>query len=230
MSLLIDACPPPGSLENLPHASLIPLPVNTFAIDDVYILGESSSFRWRTFINCENWDPRQYHDKLLANRAYHSRACWEASYLLSFTDSTWLSTSLYQQILDTAHYELRKAEMEILSYQLTCGTLGIIVADNEALFNCSAMFYTTMMWFAGKCLKSKKTSKENRKEYADLVHMKPYRHHGPKQLAVNLDRLIHGVHVFLQNFAIISTVEELPILVGKLKLCIQFVDPVIKIL
>jgi len=221
-----------GALDNL-CPPLIPALVDTSTFDDIYSVGESSVQRWRTFINCLEWNPRQYHDKMMVKRAYHARISWEASLLVSFTNSSWLSTSAYEMIRDTAHFELRKTEIEILSYQLTCGMMGINLRDKGALYKCAAIVYTTIIWFADRCVtlqKAKKNSnREDRKIHATFVHMKPYAHHGPKELGKNLDQLIHALFTFLQHFPINQDVPDgaVAIIAKKLKLCIQLADPII---
>ena len=75
------------TLRTLP---LIPKPLDLSLIEDIYQVGDSSTIRWRTFINAEKWDPKQFQDKLLQRRAYHARYVWETSLLLHATDLDWL--------------------------------------------------------------------------------------------------------------------------------------------
>lgn len=232
----MDLPPPPGAFDNLPPP-LIPSPVDTSGYDDVYTVGEPSVKRWRTFINCLDWNPRKQHEEIMVKRAYHARSCWEASLLLSFTDSTWLSTSAYEMIRDAAHYELRKVEIELLSFQLTCGSLGIDMSGNkDSLYNCTAIFYTTMMHFANRCVSAQKAfisakeQRQDRKDLAQFLHMRPYPHHGAKELATNLDRLIHAVHTFLIHFPVDANNGATRLVANKLKQCIQLVDPIIVVI
>lgn len=235
---LLDWPPPPGSLEKLPDEPLVPTPVDTSGyLDDIYTVGESSSERWRKFINCLKWEPRNYHHDLLKRRAYHARVCWEATFLLSFTDSSWLSVGTYRLMQDMGNFELRKVEIELLTFQLTAGMVGFKIDDVRKIYDCSVIFYTTMIWFVEKCLEagktlSKKKQKEDRKASAGFVHMKPFLHHGGKELAKNLDMMIHSIHTFLMNLNESPGNDKLPFgeIGKKLKMCIQFVDPVILII
>jgi len=230
----MDLPPPPGSMDNLPPP-LVPSPVNTFPFEDIYTVGRSSEKRWRSFINCLDWDPRKHNSQIMIRRAYHARTLWEASLLLSFTDSSWLSTGAYEMIRDTAHFELRKVELEILSFQLTSGALGIDMNDKGRVYDCAAIFYTPLLWFANRCLSAQKAMlkskeyREDQKDHARLLHMKPYPHHSPMELARNLDQLIHAVFSFLNHFPIDPNAPDgaLAVISRKLKLCIQLVDPII---
>jgi len=229
---LIDSPLIPGTLDNLVEP-LIPPPVDTYNLDDIYIVGETSSGRWRTFINCLDWNPKKYNNHLLQRRAFHSRACWEAIYLLSFTDSSWVSIGAFTMIKDTAHLELRKVEIELLSFQLTTGVVGIKMDHQRNVYDASVVFFVTVIWFADLCLKqqelslkSKSEKKDIRKEHAKFMHMKPFPHHGIKELAKNLDQLIHALHMFLSA---IQLTKQLPIAeIGKkLQSCILMIDKII---
>ena len=233
----MDLPPPPGSLDSLPEP-LIPNPVDSYLVEDIYTVGRSSEKRWRSFINCLDWDPRKHNSQIMIRRAYHARTLWEASLLLSFTDSSWLSTGSYEMIRDTAHFELRKVELEILSFQLTSGALGLDLRSKERLFDCAVIYYTTMMWFANRCLSAQKallSAKEYRvdqKDHATLLHMRPYPHHSAKELARNLDKLIHAVFSFLNHFPIDPNAPDgaIAVISRKLKHCIELVDPIICII
>lgn len=170
----------------------------------------------------------------MKRRAYHARTCWEATLLISFTDSSWLSVGTYRVIQDTANFELRKAEIELLSFQLTAGSIGIKLEDVRKVYDCSVIFYTTMIWFADQCIKNPDRTKEEqkiaRKEHAKFVHMKPFLHNGGKALAKNLDMMIHAVYTFLCHFPISSQVPSVGDVGRKLKMCIEYVDPIITII
>jgi hypothetical protein len=170
----------------------------------------------------------------MIKRAYHARSCWEASMLLSFTDSSWLSTGAYEMIRDAAHYELRKVEFELLSFQLTSGALGIdLGGDKNQLYNCAAIVYTTMIHFTDRCLSAQQASvsaKEKRQERAKFIGMKPYPIQGAKELAMILDQLIHAVYIFLMHFPVDANNAAVGVVANKLKQCIQLVDPIIVVI
>lgn len=236
LHFLLDCPPPPGSLERLPDEPLVPTPVDTSGyLDDIYHVGESSSERWRSFIDCLKWEPKNYHDRILKKRAYHARTCWEATFLLSFTDSSWLSVGSYRLIQDVAHFEMRKVEIELLSFQLTAGMVGIKLDDVRLVYDCCVIFYTTMIWFSDYCFKhsiksNRKEERDDRKAHAHFVHMKPFLHHGGKELAKNLDMMIHAIHTFLGYFNMDGSKEMVELLGRKLKMCIEYVDKVIVLL
>ena len=235
LHFLLDCPPPPGSLENLPDEPLVPTPVDTAGyLDDVYTVGQSPSGRWRSFIDCLKWEPRNYHDRILKKRAYHARTCWEATFLLSLTDSSWLSVGAFRMIQDVAHFEMRKVEIELLSFQLTAGMTGINVEDIRLVYDCSVIFYTTMVWFADQCIKnsgkSRGEQRQDRKEHAKFIHMKPFLHHGGKELGKNLDMMIHAVHTFLFHFPLDGEREVIGEVGRRLKMCIEYVDKVIVLL
>ena len=101
-----------GDMDQLPRP-LIPIPNNIQLVTDVYCVGTVSTERWRSFIDCENWDPKQFHDKLLASRAYHARICYETSSFISITNPDWVSTPMIELIQETAHFELPGSELPV---------------------------------------------------------------------------------------------------------------------
>jgi hypothetical protein len=225
---LLDLPPPPGAFDNLDEP-LIPNAVDMTAFQDIYVVGKPTSKRWRSFINAEDWSPKQFHDQLMKDRAYHARCVWEASMLISYTDSSWLSTDAFVMIKDVANYSLRQTEFEILSFQLTAGMIGIILEDQHALYRCATVLYLTMMTCADLPMRRAKITKEDRKLYGEFVRMKPLPHDSKKSLGVNIDEMIHAIHCFIgQNGN--PNAEDTASLAKKMQLSIEMLDPIIKII
>jgi hypothetical protein len=76
-----------------------------------------------------------------------------------------------------------------------------------------------------KKITSKKSQREDQKAHSQLVHMKPFPHHSPKELAFNLNQLVHALYMFIQ-YPILqdSPIKEIG---DKLKFCIQLVDKIV---
>lgn len=220
---------PPMSFEPARQATpLIPIPVlGATILDDIYSVGEQPSTRWRSFIDALNWDPRNYHDTLLAKRAYYARTCWEAVFLLSFTDSNWLSLNQYEMMQQVTHFELRRTEFEIVSYQLTCGMLGIKLFNHKNLLDGCTILFTSMMWIAEKIMVPHSNKVKN--NYEDLKAMRPFKGDDRRVLAKKYDRYIFAINEFLKRGAIIVQNEKirdqfLDILTKKLKNCVLSLD------
>ncbi len=220
------------------QSPLIPVPINGLdALEDIYCVGLQPIDRWRSYIDATNWDPKIYHDKLLQKRAYHARIVWEMLTLESFTDSTWLSTASVQMIRDVAYLELRQTEVEMMSYQLTCGMIGISVdkAKSNDLYYCALTLYCTILWLCDKAQGKTKTKKQH-EAYSDVVReMKPNRSDSPKENGKAIDKLIFAVQEFLKRSTIMLDNEKekeefMNELSLKLKKCIISFDKVAIIL
>lgn len=200
MSLLDESVPP--QTQATLALPLIDEPVDVSLIEDVFTVGLQETTRWRAFIDAKNWDPRQYHDRMLAKRAYHARVAWEASYLLAFTNSAWLSTKMYELIKHNAHFELRRNEFQLISFQLTAGMLGIKVNDHDELYKANVLLFTTLIWLSKKAIDAKKDAPgrmERLKNFSDMNELRPYSSHGKKELAELLDKNIFGLQCFLEG-------------------------------
>ena len=198
--LLMDKKPEYWEFENLPQP-LVPLPVDSVFLDDIYSLPPVTSQRWRSFINVENWDPKQFHDDLLKRRAYHARMCWEATLLLSFTDSSWLGTKSYEMIKDVAYYNLRVVEFEMISFQLTCGMIGLGSKQHHDLFHASVGLYTTTVWIVDKILERQRVKKtmDQRKSYSQMILCRPGPSMTCKELCILIDQMIHELQEILKK-------------------------------
>ena len=213
---------------------LIPLPCPGHdVLEDIYSVGLQPIERWRSYIDVTNWDPKQYHDKLLQKRAYHARIVWEMLTFESYTDSTWLSTASIQMIKDVAYLELRTIEIEIMSYQLTCGMIGINAKkeNQKLLYECSLHMYLTVLWLCDK-VQGKTKTKQQHKTYSEVVQdLKPFPSNSAKEHGKLIDQLIFAIQEFLKRSTIMldnekekeSFMEELSI---KLKKCICSFDKI----
>lgn len=219
-----------GDMALLPPP-LIPVPVSDLVmIDDVYIPMESSVERWRSFIDGENWDPRQFNDDLLRARAYHARMYWEYAILHSFTCANWLCIPTIKMVMYSAAISLRTTEFEILSYQLTCGMIGFIPDDREALWKASIRLYTTMLWLGKQLLDKGKKTKERRKQWVKLNARKPLSVDNGKELASKMDESIFTIKEMLVQGPDLLNQDWLEECVRQLKECIVSLDHLIKVI
>ena len=231
---LMDTPIPPGSFDGLAEP-LIDAPVDLSSLEDVYMVGKSPSKRWRVYIDFEKWDPSNYNTSLVKAKAYHARVLYEACYLLSFTDSTWLSTATYELIKATAHLELRRVEFEILSFQLTAGMVGIWIekGKTENLYHCATTLFTTLMWMS-KRMNDITGDKRDKETFYGLVDLKPFPSDSSKQLGKNVDRLIFAIFSFLKHKGFKVSSQHFPEemvreLGNKLQTCIIKLDTLIKV-
>jgi hypothetical protein len=231
--MLLDDLPATGEMDNLAPPLIPSVEDNIDLIGDIYCVGESPGKRWRMFIDCKDWNPRQFHEKLLVKRAYNARMCWETSYYLGLGESNWLSRETISLIQRTAHFKLRVAEFEILTFQLTCGMLGIKCEDHDKLFTCSVLVFTTMVWFSKNVLDlGDNKDKERRTAHIELMQdLRPFSVDSNKRLAILIDKSIFTIVQFLTThegvFPLNSNlVEEMA---KKMKNCILMLDDVIHV-
>jgi len=229
---LIDSDLPPGTMDSLPDP-LIPLPGNIDLISDIFSVGPHSSERWRGFIDCKDWNPKRYNEKLLVLRAYNARMCWECASFLSISEADWVSINTIEMVQETAHFELRKIEIEIVSFQLTSGMLGLDISDLSKLFQVCVILYTTTIWLNDKVLENGEKNKERRKAALELQeNLRPYSVDSVKRLGVLIDRNLFAIFKFISD----SSFIELKNIVGhqfikslgkKLKNCILQLDDIL---
>jgi hypothetical protein len=229
----MDENPPDYIPECSEQDALIPLPLDVSTIEDIYTVGLSPMERWRVYIDCENWHPSNFHDKLMKRRAYHARCVWEACLLLSFTNSNWLTTTAYESIKNISQFELRQVEIEIMSYQLTCGMIGIACEKHPQLYFCAKKIHECVMFLADKILEQGKKNMEKRKVHAEIKRTEPLKSETRKQLGKYIDEGIFTIHSFLKTGTIIidssstAFVEELS---TKLRIAIIAFDKVAQIM
>lgn len=231
--MLLDDLPATGEMDNLAQPLIPAIDDNIDLVDDIYCVGKSPGKRWRMFIDCKDWNPRQFHEKLLVKRAYNARMCWETSHYLGIAESNWLSRETITLIQRTAHFKLRVAEFEILTFQLTCGMMGIKCDDHDMLFKCSVLVFTTMAWFSKSVLDiGNHKDKDRRAAHIDLVSdLRPYSVDSKTRLAGLIDKNIFTIVQFLTTHEGVlpmnsNLVEEMA---KKMKNCILLLDEVIQI-
>lgn len=229
----MDNNPPDFIPVELEQEPLLESPLDVSLIEDIYTVGNSPMERWRIYIDCENWNPQRHHDKMMKNRAYHARCVWEACLLLSFTNSNWLTVQSYQMIKDISHFELRKIEIEIMSYQLTCGMLGICCDKHPQLYFCALKTYETVMYLTDAILNQGKKKLENRRAHGEMKRTQPMKSDSRKQLGKYIDEGIFTVHSLLQRGAIVLNENSTEFVSGlglRLRLMICSFDKVAKIM
>lgn len=182
---------------------LIESPIDVSFIEDIYTVGLSSIERWRVYIDCENWDPKQFHDKMMKRRAYHARCTWEACLLISFTNSSWLTVKTYETMRNISHFELRVVEIEIMSYQLTCGMIGIVCEKHPQLYFCAEKTFETVMFLTDAILGQGNKKMSHRKAHGEMKRTKPMKSDSRKQLGKYIDEGIFTVHSFIKSASII---------------------------
>jgi hypothetical protein len=110
--------------------------------------------------------------------------------------------------------------------------VGFVVEDHEPLYNCAAIWYTTLMWLTNKILKKK--NMVQRKAYSEMVHMKPEKSYGKKELAKWIDKYVYSIQEYLKR-GILNMNDEaqrniiLRDLSGKLQKCLVAIDGVLKV-
>ena len=202
---------------------LIPVPIHGLdVLSDIYCVGLQPIERWRSYIDATDWDPKQYHDKLMGKRAYHARIVWEMFTFKSFTDFTWLSTTSLNLLAETALLEMRSIEIEIISYQLTCGMIGIKCDDHRDLYRCSLEFYTLVLWLTEKVLGKKKTKSQYQTLGEVKRDMQPILSMSKKELGKSIDKLVYAVQEFMKRAEIMVDKEnEREIFMKELSLKLQ---------
>ncbi len=123
---------------NLPEP-LIETPLSTEDIDDIYHAEATEApERWRPYIRVEEWHPEMHHDHLLARRAWYARQVWELIILIGCAEPNYLMIPTLEELKAFSSFKLRKAEYEVMSFQLTCGMLGIGTSrkNQKDLYHC----------------------------------------------------------------------------------------------
>ena len=230
--MLIDDIPSIGEMDNLGPPLIPTVDSGVDVISDIYCVGKISTKRWRGYIDCKNWDPRQYHDHLLVVRAYNARVCWETCNYLAISESNWLSLGSIKLIQLTAHYRLRMTEFEIVSFQLSCGMLGIKTDDHDRLFRCCIAVFTTMVFYNRIILGDGEKNKERRRASIELeADLRPYSVDSVKQLGGLIDKNIFTIVAYMKNTEELMAKDEknVEILNEKLKNCILMLDDLLHI-
>lgn len=213
-------------------------PVDITNIADVYCVGEQPMERWRVFIDVKNWDPKEHHDFLATRRAYHARIVYEATLLLSFTHSNWLSVPTFEMIRDTAHFEMRSCELESAYFELSCGTIGVNLnaTTSRRCFEVSVILYTNMMWVFQKCSYLNKVMKvPSTDEFTSMLlnarALCPYVIDPPTTRVRHLFKTLYYIVKFIKEMgssrtSILQTFG-VDILANKFKSCILALDEIL---
>lgn len=216
---LLDITP---ALINGPHN---PLDLND--LEDIYTVGESSSHRWRSFIDSDDWNPKQFHDTLLQRRAYHARCAWETSITYSMMEPDWLTLDAVRRMREFAHFNLRCVEIEMVTYQLTCGSIGITTKKQLKLYRAATLVYEASLYMAGLYALDEK-SKEKLDAYKELKKNKPTMSENKKDLAIFIDHSCWGLNELLKRFASHAQEgESLEAFVERLKEIILALDEIL---
>lgn len=196
MSLLDTKNEYVGDLPN----PLVPEPTDMHLIDDVFYCGMLPSNRWRSWINAakEWWDPRDTHDKLLASRNYCARMLYETSIVVSTIPSEWLSVSSIEMIRDVAHCEFRVSELKIITFQLTCGMIGIKSKKRVELYHCAVKIFTSIVSLGTMVFEG---FNKNNKSFEKLMSHRPLPSDKKAVLAKKIDRGLHTLKEFVDNGA-----------------------------
>lgn len=140
------------------------------------------------------WSPEAHNDRLTTHRAYHARHAWELTVMLQSTPEDYVCRQSLTVLRVAALLELRQTEIELASFQLTCNAIGFRLDDREALYGAAVWVYAAHLYLFDQVavLKKKKTGRK------DVLAMAPSRTDSPRQLASNLDKNMHALHVLLK--------------------------------
>ncbi len=181
---------------------LFPLPL-IFEHEDCYI-AEPTSERWRSFLDVEKWEPEQHNHDILNRRKYHARVVWETTMLIAMTDINWLCIPSLELVHQVANLELRITEIELVSYQLTCGMVGIGARERVKLYHCAIKLFMCNIFIAEVLIAGKKN-----KTYEKLMETKPSPSDSIKDLCRQIDLGIFGAHEMLsKGLDIIKETQE----------------------
>jgi hypothetical protein len=199
---------------------LFPLPIE-FPHEDCYV-PVSDSTRWRSFINSEQWTPEQHNKDLLSRREYHARMVWETCMMIALTDIDWVCTDSLIALREIGHLELRITEIAIVSYQLTCGMVGIGARERQKLYHCAINLFMCNMFM------SKAIGAENHL-LLKLEELRPKASDSKKDLCRLIDLAVFGVHQMLsKGLNMINENDNVVIELGRrLRDCIKSLDLVL---
>lgn len=201
---------------------LFPLPIE-FPHEDCYV-PVSGSERWRSFIDSEKWEPDQHNKDLLSRREYHARMVWETCMMLSIMDIDWVCKDSLEALREVGHLELRITEFAIVSYQLTCGMVGIGARERQKLYHCAINLYMCNM-FMSKSIGAEKGTLEKLKD------LKPNASDSKQELCRQIDISVFGAHQLLSKGIHIVNENEKVVreLNQRLRDCIKSLDLVLVI-
>lgn len=167
-------------------------------IEDLYCVGVSPLERWRCFINCDDWDPRKHHDTLLGRRDYHARQTWELVAITSILGPDYMCKETLEIVRDVSAVELRKVEFEMMSYQLTCGMIGIS-GHKKDLYRTSCILHLVTVYITNLILGGKEKDAEQIKLFDTMIEEKPRKADNKEKLSMKIDRSIFAIQELLKH-------------------------------
>jgi hypothetical protein len=214
---------------------LIPKPTVEL-LADILTIEKVPKKRWRSYILTTDWENRdwtpgfkKHPDKLEAKKEYHARMVYETSCYLSITTPEWISVRTIKLIQVTAHFEMRKCEIMLISYKLAAQLVGL-KKDLREMYQAASTLFQCNNWVAEKIFSAGEKTKERRALLFGCKQLRPCSADTAKTLGENIDKLLYSLMCFIkdENFkAMISTmpdsdfVEELG---NYLKKCILLLD------
>lgn len=204
---------------------LIETPISTSDIDDIYIAEDTElEQRWRPYIRVEDWHPEKHHHHILARRAWYARQVWELIILIGCAEPNYLMLPTLEELKAFSTFKLRKAEYELMSFQLTCGMLGVGSKNQKDLYLCCCIMFITNMFILEKFLSKMDQTVDQKKQFSACVRSKPLSTDSCKNLGKQIDRQIFMTFLLLGNVQIPKKYHlEVG---GKLKECILAFDKV----
>ncbi len=174
-------------------------PIKDFnLINDVFLVGESPLERWRCYINGEeNWRPSKHHDKLISQREYHARQSWEMIVIISICGDYTCKSTL-EMLRDISVTELRKVEFEMMSYQLTCGMIGIS-GNRQDLYRVACVLHLITVYITNIILGKSKKTKQQQKIFDSMVEEKPIKADNKMKLSVKIDKSIFAIQELIKH-------------------------------
>lgn len=217
------------SLDHLPEP-LIPVPYDFTAVEDIYTIPEDEkSERWRPWIDSENWDPKVLYEGLGKKRAYHARLAWEACQLIALTDVNWLCTGTLETIRDIALIEVRRTEIDMVSYQLTLGMIGIGAKERVKLYHAAVNIYLLTIKLS-KQIMGKDPNATQKKALKELMMEKPNASDSKRRLSRMVDDGLVGVRTLLGSERVGDDPKFVEELARLMRLLVIALDAVIVIL
>jgi hypothetical protein len=205
-------------------------------LTDVFCVGEVDTDRWRRFLNIQDPVPdlkgvmEKAHARILFERADRAKCAYDFALLIEVA-SDHKCVVILKYYFQVALFELRSSEIELVSYQLTLGSVGFLVKDVDQLYWAALCAHSAhlQLWDAVAQHHGTKTGRK------DVLQFKPSRTDRGATLAKSLDFNLHAVHVFLsqkvyevwKQLGPDAAVPMLKQLNGKLTLLIKALDRVV---
>jgi hypothetical protein len=185
------------------------------SVADVFCVGPCGLERWRPFVDVHpatgdfdpRWTPEGHHDRLMAAHRRAARVLYEhalAYELFGGPDADspgarrWITRPIHGYFKLVAEVELRCVEVEIASFQLTTGTLGITTdrARRDDLYAAAAFAHACHLHLydtAGR-LAGRRTGR------GEIAAERPSRTDSPRTLASTIDKQLFSVHWLVTRF------------------------------